>query len=170
MANLRGSCLGLEFAGSAWSFSVSLVSRQTKVALRALFRLAWLHSSPFLTVEGGWSRRGRPRPGTAGRPGMARHPWQAFAAHALANGRGPSTPALAGTARRAHPVALRALFWLAEWRSSPFLATRGLVPPGHRRLSPPGRNRGPIRGSPGQCAILAISLAVKLFFCRPVVD
>ena len=128
MANLRGSCLGFEFAGSVWSLSVSLFSRQTKVALRALFALAVLPSSPFLAVEGGWSLRGGPRPGTPARAGMAGRPWQAFAAHALASGHGQGTPAFAGTSRRAHPVAHRALFRLAGWRSSPFLATRGVVP------------------------------------------
>ena len=142
MASLRGSYLCFEFAGSAWSSSVSLVGRQTKVALRALFRLAWSHSSPFLAVEGGWSRRRRPRPGIAGRPGMARHPWQAFAAPALVSGRGTGAMAFTGTTRRAHPVALRALFRFAGWRSSPFLATRGVVPVRGRRQPagawPPG--------------------------------
>ena len=84
LANLRGSCLCFEFAGSVWSPPVSTVGPQTKVALRAAFWLAGSRHSPGLACEGGWSRWRRPGSGIVSRKAPARHPWQAFAAPALA--------------------------------------------------------------------------------------
>ena len=130
LATLRGSCLGFEFAGLAWSLPVSTIAPQTKVALRAAFWLAWLRPSSGLACEGGWSRWSRPGSGIASRKATARHPWQAFAAPALVCGRGTGALSSTRTSRRAPPVALRAVFWFAGWRFAPFLATRGVVPAG----------------------------------------
>ena len=130
LASLRGSCLGFEFAGSAWSLPVSTAGPQTKVALRAVFGLAWSRSLPGLDVEGRWSCLPRTGLGMAGYTAIARRPWQAFAAPALVYGRGTGALSSTHTSRRAPPVALRALFWLAGWWSAPFLATRGWVPAG----------------------------------------
>ena len=57
MASLRGSCLGLEFYGSASPPSAGVIGRKTKVALRALFWFAVLPSSALLAVKG-WSPAG----------------------------------------------------------------------------------------------------------------